>query len=200
MPKLVQASSCCFTRYALILLLPVLLLSFFLLFWPSKMEKSCGTVASGRGGEQQKLASGKKKMEPRAHETNPKRHRFGWSYFFFKSIHPKTTSFWGSFFFLNPNTPKQRHFGVLDFLFFIKTTSFWASSNQNDAILCVLTLSPIKTPLLLGLHPKTLKKALQKHSQIWIEEGRRRRLKKVFFFIFPIFVVKKILIKVEKYS
>ena len=48
------------------------------------MEKSCGDVASGRGREQQKPASGKKKMEPRAPEaeTNPKRRRFGLVLFF----------------------------------------------------------------------------------------------------------------------
>ena len=44
------------------------------------MEKSYGAVVLGRGGEQQKPASGKK-MEPRAPETNPKRRRFGLVFF-----------------------------------------------------------------------------------------------------------------------
>ena len=76
-------------------------------------------------------------------------------------------------------------------------TSFWASINQNASVLCLNLKSLIKTPIFLGLHPKTL----QKHFQRWIEEEiRRRRLKEVFFFIFPIFVVKKILKKAEKHS
>ena len=41
----------------------------FFLFWPSKMENSCGPTASRRGGEQQKPASGEKKILPRAPET-----------------------------------------------------------------------------------------------------------------------------------
>ena len=95
----------------------------FFLFWPSKMEKSCGPTASRRGGEQQKPASEKKKMEPRAPETQPKMTSF-WVglFFFFKSKHPKTTLFWGSCFFLNQNTPKRRRFGVLDFFKKKKTT------------------------------------------------------------------------------
>ena len=67
------------------------------------MEKSCGAVASRRGEEQQKLASGKKKMEPRALETQP-----------------KTMSYWLGlfFFFLNQNTPKEHRFRFPFFFFF----------------------------------------------------------------------------------
>ena len=110
---------------------------------------------------------------------------------------------------LRPN-PKRRHFGlvcilkkkiktpqndvVLGFLFFFfffkytsKTKSFWASNNKNNVVLCIRTLSLVKTP--------------QIHFKSWIEgERKRRRLKEVFFFIFPIFIVKKILKKVEKHS
>ena len=47
-----RASS--FTRYAF---LPVLLLSFCFLFWPSKMENSRAAAASGRGGGRGSAAS-----------------------------------------------------------------------------------------------------------------------------------------------
>ena len=89
------------------------------------MEKSCGAVASRRGGEQRKPVSGKKKkMEPRAPETNPKRRRFGLVLFFFKIKTPQNDVVLGCLiFFLKNDTSK--------------TTSFWASSNQNDAVLCV---------------------------------------------------------------
>ena len=82
------------------------------------MEKSCSAMASGRGGEQQKPASGKKKMEPRAPETKP--NVLGLSYFFFfKLKHPKTTSFWGSFFFFKIRTPQNDVvFRCLIFFFF----------------------------------------------------------------------------------
>ena len=53
MPEFVsrlRASSYRLTRYVLLPFLPVLLLSFFFLFWSSKMEKSRTATASGRDG------------------------------------------------------------------------------------------------------------------------------------------------------
>ena len=48
----------------------------FLLFWPSEMEKYCWGRAAlwcrGEAESSRSLASGKKKMEPRALETQPK--------------------------------------------------------------------------------------------------------------------------------
>ena len=82
-----RVSSCRLTRYALLLFLPVLRLSFFFLFWPSKMEKSSAAATSGRGGAESNCvvdSSGNKKT------TQPKTtfsfFSFFSSFFFFFSI------------------------------------------------------------------------------------------------------------------
>ena len=149
---------------------------FFCFFGRRRWRKVVGEEeCRGVGENRRSSMSGKKKRELRLLRPNPKRHHFGLVCILKKkSKHPKTTSFWGScFFFFCKYTSK--------------TKSFWASSNKNDVVLCIQTLSLVKTP--------------QIHFQSWIEgERRRRRLKEVFFFIFPIFIVKKILKKVEKHS
>ena len=90
-----------------------------------------------------------------------------------KTTQPKTTLFWvGVIFFKNQNTPKRRRFEVTVFLksehpkrrrfevFYLfiffkndkpKTASFWASSNQNDAVLGCL---PYKSPSFSDFIPK----------------------------------------------
>ena len=75
-------------------------LFFFLLFWPSEManygEKPCRRRAvSGRTGED--LSRGRRRGSLGLLKTKPKTTSF-WVglYFFLKSEHPKTMSFWGS--------------------------------------------------------------------------------------------------------
>ena len=119
-----------------------------------------------------------------------------------KTSQPKTTSFWGYCFFLNQNT--QNDVVLRCFIFIFKndkpkTASFWASSNQNDAVLGCLSLQPYKTLLFFGFHPKTLKKAFKNTLKSGLKMEEEEDSKRYFFFIFPIFVVKKILIKVEKH-
>ena len=127
------------TKYTLPLHLLLLLLFFFFFFFcffgHRKWRKGVGekwqsVAASGRTV----VASlrGRRRGSLRLLISNPKRHHFGLVFCFLK----------------NQNTPKRRRFGVFIFFFFLKTpktTSFWASSNQNGVVLCIWTLSLKKT-------------------------------------------------------
>ena len=142
------------------------------------MEKSCGAVASRRGGEQQKPASGKKKMEPKAPETNQNDVVLGWSYLFI----------------FNQNTPKRHCFKVLDFLFFFKRHL------KNDFVLgfqqpkrhhfVCLNLKPYKTtPLpcsdyILKPSKKPFKNTLKSGLKREEEEDSKR-----YFFSFFLFLL-----------
>ena len=172
---MVQASSYYFTRYALLLLLPVLLLSFFSCFFGRRKWRNIV-------GEERRCGFGERRRATEALHRGRRR----WSLGLLRP-NPKRRHFKVPVFFLNQNTPKRHRFEVLDFFFFKRHL-------QNNVVLGLqqlkrrrfvcLNLKPYKNPLFLVLHPKTLKKPLQKHSQSWIEERRRKRLKEVFFSFF----------------
>ena len=152
-----------------------LLFFIFCFFGRRRWRKVVGEERRGVGENRRSSMSGKKKRELRLLRPNPKRRHFGLVCIFF---------------FKNQNTPERRHFGVPFFFFFkytSKTKSFWASSNKNDIVLCIRTLSLVKTP--------------QIHFQVGLKgKEEEEDSKRYFFFIFPIFIVKKILKKVEKHS
>ena len=176
-----------------VLLLPVLLLSFFFFsILAVKNGEIQSTCVVGERQSQSNCVVGSSRKK--------------------KTTQPKTTLFWvGLIFFLNQNTPKRRRFGVTNFLksehpkrrrfevfYFLffkndkpKTASFWASSNQNDAVLGCLSLKPYKTPLFLGFHPKTLKKAFKNTLKSGLKREEEEDSKRFFFFHFSYFCCEK---------
>ena len=154
------------------------------------MEKSKAAASSGRGGARAAASSDRR---GRRRPPNPKRRRFGLVLFFKKIKTPQNDVVLRCFIFLKSEHPKRRHFEV--FYFFKiktpKTTLFWASSNQNDAVLGCLSLKPYKTPLFLGFHPKTLKKAFKNTLKSGLKREEEEDSKRFFFFSFFIFLLGK---------
>ena len=104
----------------------------FLSFFPFASSPFCFCFFGRRGwrkgvGEEWLSAAASRRTVAASHRgrrrgslglliSNPKRRCFGLFFFFFKSKHPKTTSFGVPvFFFFNQNTPKRCRFGVPDF-------------------------------------------------------------------------------------
>ena len=215
--------------------------SFFFLFWPSKMEKSRATAASGRGGAESNCvvdSSGNKKTtQPKTtfsffssffffffyfgrrkwrnpeqlrcrgeaellrrqsrivgeKEDHPTQNKvvLGWCDFFFKIKTPQNDVVLGLLFFFKSEHPKRRRFEVFYFFIFKndkpKTASFWASSNQNDAVLGCLSLKPYKTPSFSDFIPKPFKNTLKPGLKREEEEDSKR----FFFFHFSYFCCEK---------
>ena len=176
-----------------VLLLPVLLLFFFfsiLAVENGEIQSSC--VVGERRSQSSFVvgSSGKKKT------SQPKTTSF-WVglIFFFKIKTPQNDVVLRCFIFLKSEHPKRRRFEVFYFFIFKndkpKTTSFWASSNQNDAVLGCLSLQPYKTPLFLGFHPKTQKKAFKNTLKSGLKREEEEDSKRYFFFHFSYFCCEK---------
>ena len=116
------------------------------------------------------FASEKKKREPRASD-----------------FQPKTTLFWVVllFFFLKFKNPK--------------TTSFWASNNQNDAILCIWILS-LKQPSYLDCTLKPSKKPIKYTFKVGLKkkEEEEEDSKRFFYFYFLLFFFSVFLLLLQK--
>ena len=130
---------------------------FFGFFGRRRWRKDVGEERRCGIGENRRSSASRKKKEPRALETQPKTTQnddvLGWSLIFFKIKTPQNDVILGFLFFFyvilgflflkKIKTPQNNVvLGFLIFLFFLKKdtfemTSFWASSKQNDVVLCV---------------------------------------------------------------
>ena len=144
--------------------------------WRNIVREEWRCVVGERRRAAKALRRGRRRWSLGLLRPNPKQRRFGLVLIFLKIKTPQNDiifSFWGALLKKNDTS---------------KTTSFWASSNQNDAVLCVSTLSPINPPSFSNYTLKPSKKPFKNTLKAGLkrkeEEEEEEDLERYFFSFF----------------